>query len=243
MGRSTTPRPETASKALIAPWALAASASARTSLSTPVEVSDWVVKSALTSPPRSARARSTSATSTFSPHSVSRWIASRAVRVAQLGPTLAELPARGDDRDVAGREQVRDGGFHRTGPGGGEQQHVVARLEHHLQALQHPRVDLHESGRAVIQDRLRHHLRNRRRERRRARRHEVLLAVELGHRRAAENSERPGAPWCATSACGSRRPRSGAASRASPRCVSAGGCRVSARPRRAPAGARAPAER
>ena len=239
IGRSTTPSPDTASNTLTAPWAAATSASARTSFSTPVEVSDCVVKSALTSPPRSASARSTSAgVDLLAPlglevHGLG------AVGIAQLRPALPELPGGRDDRDVARREQVRDRRLHRAGPGGGEQQHVVARLEDHLQALQHAGVDLDERGRAVVQDRLRHHLRDRRRQRRGARRHEVLLAVDLGHRRAAENSERPGAP----SACGSSTPRSGAARRPSRRCVSPGARRGFARPRRAPHGGPPPEDR
>ena len=39
-----------------------------------------------------------------------------AVGVAQLGPALPELAAGGDDRDVAGRDQVRDGRLQRPVP-------------------------------------------------------------------------------------------------------------------------------
>jgi len=56
--------------------ARATSASPRTSLTTPVEVSDWVVNSARAGRPNFASASPTWSGSTFSPHSNSRWVVS-----------------------------------------------------------------------------------------------------------------------------------------------------------------------
>jgi len=68
-GRSTAPRPEIASTARIVLWLRATSANARTSLTTPVDVSDWVVNRARTGRSRAPSASSTRSGFTFSPHS------------------------------------------------------------------------------------------------------------------------------------------------------------------------------
>ena len=66
----TAPAADTASSTMSAPWAWATSASARTSFTTPVEVSERVVKKTFTSG-FSASSRSASAGSTLLPHPAS----------------------------------------------------------------------------------------------------------------------------------------------------------------------------
>ena len=101
-GRSTAPRPETASTQSTEPCAVATSLSARMSLTTPVEVSDWVVNTARAGRPRPASASSSRrrvhllAPLELQVHGVG------AVGVAELRPALAELAARGDDGGLAG---------------------------------------------------------------------------------------------------------------------------------------------
>ena len=74
-GSGTAPMADTASTAISAPWRWATSVSSRTSLTTPVEVSDSVVKT--TSTPACSPSRlSSSGGSTLRPHSVSQWIVS-----------------------------------------------------------------------------------------------------------------------------------------------------------------------
>ena len=230
VGRSTTPRPETASKTLIAPWLAATSASARTSLTHAggrlrLRAEERLDLAAAIR----ERALDLGGVDLLAPlglevHGVG------AVGLAQLGPALAELTGRRDDRDVARGQQVGHRRLHRTGPGGREQLHVVARLEHHLEPVQDPRVDLDERGRAVVEDRLRHHLRHGRRERRRARGHEVLLAVDLGHGGWPRIAKAPGRldpPGPGTARCG-------AASAATRLCACPRRCRGSGRPRAGP---------
>ena len=103
-----------------------------------------------------------------------------AVGVAELGPALAELAAGGNHGRVAGANEVGDCGLHRGGSRGREAQDLVARLEDQRQPLQHPRVDLDERRGTVIEDRLRHHLRDARRQRRRSRGQHVLLGEMSG---------------------------------------------------------------
>ena len=57
--------------------------------------------------------------------------------LGQVAPALAEF-AGGQDQDaVAGRGEVRDGGFHGAGAGAGEQEHVVLRADEDLQLGEH----------------------------------------------------------------------------------------------------------
>src|SRR5215211_1880455 len=102
------------------------------------------------------------------------------VCLAHVVPALAKLPRRGDDDGLVGYDEVGDRGLHAAAARRGEAQHVVARPEHGAQVLQHPRVDLDECGRAVVHDRLGHHLADRRRQGRRAGGHQVLLGEDLG---------------------------------------------------------------
>jgi hypothetical protein len=99
----------------------------------------------------------------------------RAVGIAELGPALPELAARGHERRLAGADQIGDRGLHRAAAAGGEEEHLVLGLEDRLQPLQHTGIHLDERRRAVVEHRLCHHLRDRRRQRRRPGGHQVLL--------------------------------------------------------------------
>ena len=157
-GRSTAPRPETASTHRTAPRARATSFKARTSLITPVEVSDWVDEHRphrRVGSPRAPRRRAPGRPSRPTRNRVDRL---RAVRVAELLPALAELACRGDQRGLAGDDQVGRGRLH---PARARWRRSTARrsgLEHGRQPVERPGVDLDEGGRAVVQDRLGHHL-------------------------------------------------------------------------------------
>ena len=121
-----------------------------------------------------------------------------AVRVAELGPALTELPAGGDQGRVTWSDQVRHRRFHRPRAGCSEHEHLALGLEHRAKPAQDALVDLDENGRAVIEDRLCHHLRDRWWQGRGPRRHEVVLLKDVHRCRplsmgAAEHSEHPGA--------------------------------------------------
>ena len=92
-------------------------------------------------------------------------------------------------------------------PGRREAEHVVPGLEDVRGSRSRTaRVDLDEGRRAVVEDRLRHHLRDARRERRGPRCHQVLLDEGVGHRRRPRIAETPAAApaWIAE---GGRRAR------------------------------------
>ena len=94
MGRSTTARDETASTTRIR--SPAASRSARRSLTTPVEVSQWVAKTTPI-PGSAARAAATASGSTGRPHSPATWwtpIPPSAAISAQRSPKLPQEATR-----------------------------------------------------------------------------------------------------------------------------------------------------
>ena len=126
------------------------------SLTTPVEVSDWVTNTACGLAGSAAMAASRRWGSTFSPYSNSTCVvaAPYASHIsAQRSPNLPHEAATA----VSGPDQVGDR-LHRPGPRGGEAEHRVAGLEDPGQALEAARVDLDEGGGAVVEDRLGHHL-------------------------------------------------------------------------------------
>ena len=177
---------ETASTQISAPWRCATSVSAATSLTTPVEVSEWVVKTART-PVARARERPLELLGLDPRPPLAVVVVDvAAVGLAQLGPALRRTSRT---RRPAPCRRERRGWRPPTPsppvPGGGEHEHVVLGLEHHLEALQHALVDLDEGRRAVIEDRLRHHLRHGRRQRGRPRRHQIVLVEDVHGRNSA----------------------------------------------------------
>ena len=110
-----------------------------------------------------------------------------AVGVAELDPALAELAGGAGQHGLAGPHEVGHRGVHRARAAGAEAQDVVGRLEDAGQLAQHPLVDLHERGRAVVEHRRRHRLRDRGRDGRRPGGHEVLL-----HERIRRHGTGPG---------------------------------------------------
>ena len=119
-----------------------------------------------------------------------------AVPLGNLDPALAE-GAGGDDEDAAaGSAQIRDGGLHGAGPGGGEQQNIGRCPADLLQAIEALAVDRQKVVGAMVDDRSadrRQHLRG---HRGRPGREEVALGSHL-----TEPSERgrcPLSPVCLT---------------------------------------------
>src|SRR5918995_1642536 len=159
-------------------------------------MSDFWEPETTTSTPHSSWGRSTAASpETASTHSTAsrptttsfsaRTSWTTPVDVTRAFPAPPNLPRRGHERELAWNDEVGDGRFHPPRARGGEAQYVVAGLEHGPQPLQDPLVHLDERRRAVVQDRLRHHLAHRRGQRRRPGRHQILLVeyVRRSHRR------------------------------------------------------------
>jgi hypothetical protein len=82
---------------------------------------------------------------------------------------------RDDEDGVTGREEVGDGRLERAGARRGEDEDVVLRPEHLLQALDRLVEDVLEVRRAVMDHRLRHGGEDLRRNRRRAWSEEIAL--------------------------------------------------------------------
>ena len=166
-----------------APWRCATSVSARTSFTTPVEVSEKVVKTSST-PGFSASsavelgridlARPTRSRSGWSRRRrprTARPSARRTCRTTRRGP--ARPGARGSRRRTPAPRC----------PSAVKTSTSFWVWNTFLQALQHARVDLDEGRRAVVDHRLGHHLGHARRQRRRAGGHQVLLDVGIRHER------------------------------------------------------------
>ena len=67
-------------------------------------------------------------------------------------PALAELALRDGENALARREQVHDRGLERTGPRGGEDEHLALRPEHRAKPFLGEREHLGEVRRAVMED-------------------------------------------------------------------------------------------
>ena len=196
----TAPRLETASTTTSAPASFAAAASAWTSATTPVEVSEWARKTSETgSISPSWRARS-SARRRLAPR-VAELLDLAAERARHRRPALAEVPGRDDEHALAGRAEVGDRRLERAGARAREEEHVALGAVHLLQPLEHARVDLAEVRRAVVDDRLGERGEHLRRHGRRPGREQVPL---LRHR--PQPSAAPGRRLCVSETQGSSRP-------------------------------------
>ena len=153
------------------------------SLRTPVEVSDWVVKTTFGLTVHRARApRRPRAGSTFSPHSkatCSRSAPKASQSSAQRSPNL---PQEATSAGSPGRVRLATADSSAPEPVEAKQRTSLLGPEDLGQPLEDALVDLDEGGSAVVEDRLGHHLRDGGRKRRRARGHQVLLRVDIGHR-------------------------------------------------------------
>ena len=125
VSHGTAPRLETASTTTSAPASFAAAASAWTSATTPVEVSDCTNQTAFASRSREPRAHVVRRRASRPRRSGGgrRRRRSAAVIAAQRSP---KLPGRDDEMRLARRDEVRDGRLERAGARGGEEQHVAA---------------------------------------------------------------------------------------------------------------------
>jgi hypothetical protein len=101
-----------------------------------------------------------------------------AERLRHPGPAFAEVPRREDELPLAGRGEIRDGGFECARAGGREHEHVVLRAVHLCEAGEAALVDLAVVAGAVVDDGLGERGEHLGRHGRRARREQVLL---LGH--------------------------------------------------------------
>ena len=125
---------------------------ARTSATTPVEVSDcW--QSTISTPASRDGGADLGRIGRLAPLVADR-VHFDLVLLTDRDPPFAE-GAVADDRDaIAGRAQIRDRRLHRARAGGGEEQDVGLGAVHVLQPAEHARVDLAEVGAAVVDDRL-----------------------------------------------------------------------------------------
>ena len=76
--------------------------------------------------------------------------------LADLTPSFAKLSPTNNDGFILFRKDVGNRPFHRTGPGGGENQHLIFRLEEILQPLPDLSEDSFELGFPVVHDGFRH---------------------------------------------------------------------------------------
>ena len=146
---------------------------ARTSETTPVEVSDCWQNTSSTPDSRTAAA------DLVGVRHLAPLVAERlhveTVLFADRDPALAERSVADDGDAVAGRAEVGDRRLHRTGPGRGEEQDVGARAEDVLQPVERAGVHVAEVGPAVVDDRLGAGCEHRGRHGRRPGREEVAL--------------------------------------------------------------------
>ncbi len=88
--------------------------------------------------------------------------------LCERDPALAEL-SRGENQNlIAGAGEIADRGFHGSGAGGGEHDHVIAGTDEDLQLRQNLEVERPKLGRAVMKIRCRHGKLRRRKQRCRA---------------------------------------------------------------------------
>ena len=184
------PRLEIASTPTSAPASFAAAASARTSATTPVEVSDCVTSTALAPPSSASRAARSSADGRLAPL-VADVVDLAAVGLGDLGPALAEVAGGDDDDAVARRGQVRDDRLEAGRSRGRVEEDVAVGAEDLLQPLEALLVGRLEVRAAVMDDRQRHRGEHLRRHRRRPRGHQIALLGQVTEPSSAGRPCRP----------------------------------------------------
>ena len=176
----TAPSDEIASTTSVA--SPTASLTARTSETTPVEVSDCWQKHEVDAALANGGADLVGV-GLLAPGVANR-LNVEAVALADRDPALAERPVADDGDAVAGRAEVEDGGLHRARAGGAEDEHVVGRADDVAQLAEHALVDRAEVGAAVMDDRLGGRREHRGRHRRRAGCEQVALLHDCQSRRS-----------------------------------------------------------
>ena len=167
----------------------ATAASAWTSATTPVEVSEWTRKTSETGSSSRELAREVVGRRRLAP-GVAELLDLAAEVARHRRPALAEVAGGDGEHAVARRAEVDDRRLERARARAREEEDVVVGAVHLLQAAEHARVDLPEVGRAVVEHRLGERGEHLRRHRRRPGREQVAL---LRHR-----PEPSGAPGRAT---------------------------------------------
>ena len=199
-----------------APLSRTTRASAWTSATTPVDVSECTRTA--TSAPVSARRERRSSGCGVSPQEYLKLVDVRPERRRHRAPAIAERPGRHDEHALAGREDVHERRLERTRPGCGEEQHVVLGPADLLQAAERPEHELAEVGPAVVDHRSRARGENLRGHRGRPRRHEIALphaasVATWGDGTRTTSAAGRSGDWSSASCRGARPTRTGSAPR------------------------------